>query len=141
MILILIIMTPLLIIIMIIIVVMKKMIIKLIIIMIIIMIIIIIIIIMIIIVIIKIVIMILYFRAGRCRAGYCYHLFSSIRYDSLQDYQDPEILRYPLQELCLHTKLLAPLNCPIADFLAKAPEAPAFLVTRNAVTLLKVGRN
>lgn len=27
---------------------------------------------------------------------------------------------------------------PIADFLARAPEAPAFMVVRNAVQLLKV---
>ena len=52
-------------------------------------------------------------------------------------FQDPEILRFPLQELCLHTKRLAMVNCPIADFLAKAPEPPAFLITRNAVHLLK----
>ena len=43
-----------------------------------------------------------------------------------------------VQELCLHTKLLAPANTPIADFLARAIEPPQFLVTRNAVQLLKV---
>jgi hypothetical protein len=43
-----------------------------------------------------------------------------------------------LQELCLHTKLLAPANTPIADFLARAIEPPSFVVTRNAVQLLKV---
>lgn len=44
-----------------------------------------------------------------------------------------------LQELCLHTKLLAPVNCPIADFLMKAPEPPPALIVRNAVQMLKVG--
>lgn len=44
-----------------------------------------------------------------------------------------------LQELCLHTKLLAPVNCPIADFLMKAPEPPPTLIVRNAVHMLKVG--
>ena len=43
-----------------------------------------------------------------------------------------------LKELCLHTKLLAPVNTMIADFLAKAPDPPAFLLTRNAVHVLKV---
>jgi len=43
-----------------------------------------------------------------------------------------------VQELCLHTKLLAPVNMLIADFLAKAPDPPAFLLTRNAVHILKV---
>ncbi|XP_074650448.1 3'-5' RNA helicase YTHDC2-like [Tubulanus polymorphus] len=76
-------------------------------------------------------------RAGRCRVGVCYHLFSKVRFGIMQEFPEPEILRYPLQELCLHTKLLTPSGVPIADFLAKAPEPPAFLLTRNAVTLLK----
>lgn len=42
------------------------------------------------------------------------------------------------QEICLHTKLIAPIHCPIAEFLAKAPEPPPYMVTRNAVLLLKV---
>ncbi|XP_048584251.1 3'-5' RNA helicase YTHDC2 [Nematostella vectensis] len=76
-------------------------------------------------------------RAGRCSPGTCYHLFSGVRYESLQPYQIPELLRMPLQELCLHAKLLAGPNTCIADFLAKAPEPPTYLVLRNAVTLLK----
>lgn len=50
----------------------------------------------------------------------------------------PEILRLPLHELCLAAKLLAPFNTSIADFLAKAPEPPPPLATRNAVNLLKL---
>ncbi|XP_069677317.1 3'-5' RNA helicase YTHDC2-like isoform X2 [Periplaneta americana] len=76
-------------------------------------------------------------RAGRTHPGICYHMFSSIRYKAMQKYHTPEILRMPLQELCLHTKLLAPANTPIADFLARAIEPPSFVVTRNAVQLLK----
>ncbi|XP_076294803.1 3'-5' RNA helicase YTHDC2 [Lasioglossum baleicum] len=76
-------------------------------------------------------------RAGRCREGICYRLFSSIRYDSMQPYQTPEILRLPLQELCLFTKHLAPGNTPIAEFLDRALEPPTSIVTRNAVQLLK----
>nr|CAD7411820.1 unnamed protein product [Timema poppensis] len=76
-------------------------------------------------------------RAGRTQPGKCYHLFSSARYYAMQKYHTPEILRLPLQELCLHTKLLAPPNTPIADFLAKAIEPPSFVITRNAVQLLK----
>ena len=43
-----------------------------------------------------------------------------------------------LQEICLHSKLIAGPNISIADFLSRAPEAPAYLVLRNAVTFLKV---
>ena len=56
----------------------------------------------------------------------------------MADNQVAEILRQPLQGLCLDAKLLAPMNTSIADFLAKAPEPPAFLIVRNAVHLLKV---
>ncbi|XP_069787051.1 3'-5' RNA helicase YTHDC2 isoform X3 [Narcine bancroftii] len=75
-------------------------------------------------------------RAGRCQPGICFHLFSRLRFQNLLEFQIPELLRMPLQELCLHTKLLAPINCPIADFLAKAPESPPSLIVRNAVQML-----
>nr|XP_033784978.1 3'-5' RNA helicase YTHDC2 isoform X1 [Geotrypetes seraphini] len=76
-------------------------------------------------------------RAGRCRPGICFRLFSKLRFQNMLEFQTPELLRMPLQELCLHTKLLAPINCPIADFLMKAPEPPPTLIVRNAVQMLK----
>ncbi|BFY97660.1 hypothetical protein BsWGS_00700 [Bradybaena similaris] len=76
-------------------------------------------------------------RAGRCQSGKCYHLFSRSRYMHLQDYQTPEILRLPLQELCLHTKLLAPNSQSVETFLGKCPQAPPQLVIRNAIQNLK----
>ncbi|KAA0156285.1 hypothetical protein FNF29_01078 [Cafeteria roenbergensis] len=45
-------------------------------------------------------------RAGRVRPGICYHLFSSMRHEGMQDFETPEILRTPLDELCLQVKLL-----------------------------------
>ncbi|XP_060769254.1 3'-5' RNA helicase YTHDC2 isoform X2 [Neoarius graeffei] len=76
-------------------------------------------------------------RAGRCRPGICFHLFSQLRFNNMLEYQVPQLLRMPLQELCLHTKLLAPVSCPIAEFLAKAPEPPHLLTIKNAVQMLK----
>ncbi|KAK0178149.1 hypothetical protein PV328_002126 [Microctonus aethiopoides] len=76
-------------------------------------------------------------RAGRCQRGICYRLFSSIRYNNMQQYQTPEMLRLPLQELCLFTKHLAPGNTPIAEYLDRALEPPSNFITRNAVQLLK----
>uniref|UniRef100_A0A8B9HP93 RNA helicase n=1 Tax=Astyanax mexicanus TaxID=7994 RepID=A0A8B9HP93_ASTMX len=40
-------------------------------------------------------------------------------------------------ELCLHTKLLAPIDCSIAEFLSKAPEPPHLMTVKNAVQMLK----
>ena len=37
------------------------------------------------------------YRAGRCQPGICYHLFSNVRFESFQEFQEPEILRHPLQ--------------------------------------------
>ncbi|XP_062409624.1 3'-5' RNA helicase YTHDC2 [Sardina pilchardus] len=76
-------------------------------------------------------------RAGRCRPGICFHLFSRLRFDNMLEHQVPQLLRMPLQELCLHTKLLAPITCPIAEFLSRAPEPPHSLSVKNAVQMLK----
>ncbi|XP_030640259.1 3'-5' RNA helicase YTHDC2 [Chanos chanos] len=76
-------------------------------------------------------------RAGRCRPGVCFHLFSRLRYNNMLEHQVPQLLRMPLHELCLHTKLLAPVSCPIAEFLSKAPEPPHMLTVKNAVQMLK----
>jgi ATP-dependent RNA helicase DHX29 len=41
-------------------------------------------------------------RAGRVRDGYCFRLFTYATYERLANYSIPEILRVPLEELCLH---------------------------------------
>ncbi|XP_072310125.1 3'-5' RNA helicase YTHDC2 isoform X2 [Eucyclogobius newberryi] len=76
-------------------------------------------------------------RAGRCRPGICFHLFSRLRYNNMQEFQVPQLLRMPLQELCLQTKLLSPTSCPVAEFLSKAPQPPPTHAIRNAVQMLK----
>ncbi|XP_070780527.1 3'-5' RNA helicase YTHDC2 [Enoplosus armatus] len=76
-------------------------------------------------------------RAGRCRPGLCFHLFSRLRFNNMLEFQVPQLLRMPLQELCLQTKLLAPSSCPVAEFLSKAPQPPPTHAIRNAVQMLK----
>uniref|UniRef100_A0A672YPS1 ATP-dependent DNA/RNA helicase DHX36 n=1 Tax=Sphaeramia orbicularis TaxID=375764 RepID=A0A672YPS1_9TELE len=68
-------------------------------------------------------------RAGRVRPGKCYHLYNNLRASLLDDYQLPEIMRTPLEELCLQIKILKLGS--IARFLEKALDPP----TEKAVNL------
>ncbi|KAJ9559044.1 hypothetical protein OSB04_013658 [Centaurea solstitialis] len=74
-------------------------------------------------------------RAGRVQPGVCYRLYPKMVHDAMLQYQLPEILRTPLQELCLQIKSLQ-LGA-IGTFLAKALQPPDALSVQNAVELLK----
>ncbi|XP_073317491.1 DExH-box ATP-dependent RNA helicase DExH1 isoform X3 [Primulina huaijiensis] len=74
-------------------------------------------------------------RAGRVRPGVCYRLYPKIIHDAMLQYQLPEMLRTPLQELCLHIKRLQ-LGA-ISTFLSKALQPPDALSVENAIELLK----
>ncbi|CAN1772468.1 DExH-box ATP-dependent RNA helicase DExH1 [Linum perenne] len=74
-------------------------------------------------------------RAGRVQAGVCYRLYPKVIHDAMLQYQLPEILRTPLQELCLHVKSLQ-LGA-IGSFLGKALQPPDALSVQNAIELLK----
>ncbi|KAI3447410.1 hypothetical protein Pfo_004075 [Paulownia fortunei] len=74
-------------------------------------------------------------RAGRVQPGVCYRLYPKMIHDAMPQYQLPEMLRTPLQELCLHIKSLQ-LGV-ISTFLAKALQPPDPLSVENAIELLK----
>lgn len=40
-------------------------------------------------------------RAGRCRPGVWYRLFTSLQWEAMDEYELPEMQRSPLEELCL----------------------------------------
>jgi ATP-dependent RNA helicase DHX36 len=79
-------------------------------------------------------------RAGRVQAGVCFHMYSSTRVKSLLPYQQPELLRTPLEELALQVKLLSSVpHQPkgyVAGFLARAPEPPHPKAVENGLALL-----
>ncbi|XP_006868024.1 PREDICTED: probable ATP-dependent RNA helicase DHX36 isoform X3 [Chrysochloris asiatica] len=62
-------------------------------------------------------------RAGRVQPGHCYHLYNGLRASLLDDYQLPEILRTPLEELCLQIKILRLGG--IAYFLRRLMDPPS----------------
>lgn len=78
-------------------------------------------------------------RAGRTRAGVCFHLFSRTRHSSLKDYQESELLRSSLEDIALQAKMYGITSGPpgsTAQFLSKAVDAPHALTVKNAVDLL-----
>ncbi|WOL01197.1 DExH-box ATP-dependent RNA helicase DExH3 [Canna indica] len=75
-------------------------------------------------------------RAGRVQPGECYHLYPKCVYDAFVDYQLPELLRTPLQSLCLQIKSLCLGS--ISEFLSRALQSPEPLSVQNAIEYLKV---
>ncbi|KAK6134232.1 hypothetical protein DH2020_032037 [Rehmannia glutinosa] len=75
-------------------------------------------------------------RAGRVQPGECYHLYPRCVYDAFADYQLPEILRTPLQSLCLQIKSLNLGG--ISEFLSRALQSPEYLAVQNAIEYLKI---
>ncbi|XP_061374553.1 DExH-box ATP-dependent RNA helicase DExH3 [Gastrolobium bilobum] len=75
-------------------------------------------------------------RAGRVQPGECYHLYPRCVYDAFADYQVPELLRTPLQSLCLQIKSLQLGS--ISEFLSRALQPPELLSVQNAVEYLKI---
>jgi HrpA-like RNA helicase len=81
-------------------------------------------------------------RAGRCKAGVCFHLFSKRRHASMRPFVESELVRTPLEEICLQCKQLklAPGGPDDPDgipaFLSKAMTPPHSKSVMNALELL-----
>ncbi|CAH1431364.1 unnamed protein product [Lactuca virosa] len=75
-------------------------------------------------------------RAGRVQPGECYHLYPRCVFNAFAEYQLPEILRTPLQSLCLQIKTLKLGS--ISEFLSKALQSPELLAVQNAIEYLKI---
>ncbi|KAH0627943.1 hypothetical protein JD844_008535 [Phrynosoma platyrhinos] len=74
-------------------------------------------------------------RAGRVRDGFCFRMYTRDRFESFLEYSVPEILRVPLEELCLHI-MKCNLGSP-EEFLSKALDPPQPQVVGNAMNLLR----
>ncbi|XP_042445904.1 DExH-box ATP-dependent RNA helicase DExH3-like isoform X2 [Zingiber officinale] len=64
-------------------------------------------------------------RAGRVQPGECYHLYPRCVYDAFAEYQLPELLRTPLNSLCLQIKSLQVGS--IGEFLSASLQPPESL--------------
>lgn len=75
-------------------------------------------------------------RAGRCQPGFVFRMFTSEQYQAFPEYEVPEMVRTPLEELCLQVKLQTDVD--IGRFLAKALDPPAQADIARTVQLLVV---
>ncbi|KAL8162058.1 hypothetical protein V2J09_013547 [Rumex salicifolius] len=75
-------------------------------------------------------------RAGRVQPGECYHLYPRCVFEAFADYQLPELLRTPLNSLCLQIKCLQIAS--IGEFLSAALQPPEPLAVQNAIDFLKL---
>lgn len=74
-------------------------------------------------------------RAGRTRPGIVYKLFSRKQSLKLAPQQDPEILRIPLEQLCLSVKAMGEKN--VEAFLGKALTPPSLAAIQTALKTLE----
>ena len=79
-------------------------------------------------------------RAGRTAPGACFALFSRRGRANLAPHQPPEMLRTPLQQLCLNIKALAPGGGGITQTLSSAPTPPAPEAVQAALRELRALR-
>ncbi|XP_071068134.1 ATP-dependent RNA helicase DHX30 isoform X4 [Dasypus novemcinctus] len=75
-------------------------------------------------------------RAGRCQAGFAYHLFPRSRLEKMAPFRVPEILRTPLENLVLQAKIHMPEKTAV-EFLSKAMDSPGVKAVNEAVILLQ----
>ncbi|KAI8603081.1 P-loop containing nucleoside triphosphate hydrolase protein [Dissophora ornata] len=74
-------------------------------------------------------------RAGRTRPGIVYKLFSKKQSLKLAPQQDPEILRIPLEQLCLSVKAMGEKN--VEGFLGRALTPPSTAAIQTALKTLE----
>ncbi|PIK35179.1 putative ATP-dependent RNA helicase DHX30 [Apostichopus japonicus] len=75
-------------------------------------------------------------RAGRCQPGECYHLFKHETFEMLDSYEMPEILRVPLEQIVIMSKVHGP-HLPAVEFLSQALQPPAQRSVEKAVSELQ----
>ncbi|VVC42041.1 Hypothetical protein CINCED_3A008693 [Cinara cedri] len=76
-------------------------------------------------------------RAGRLCAGECYRIYTREHHNHMASHDVPEILRMPLQELCMLAKVISN-NMRVLDFLALAIQPPPTLSVTSALEYLKI---
>ncbi|CAO3668843.1 unnamed protein product [Umbelopsis ramanniana] len=74
-------------------------------------------------------------RAGRTRPGQCFKLYTREAEDKMQAQQTPELLRTPLEQLCLQIKAMG--ESDVTKFLQRAIDPPSMQALAQAIVTLK----
>ncbi|XP_071109259.1 ATP-dependent RNA helicase dhx29-like [Haliotis cracherodii] len=74
-------------------------------------------------------------RAGRVQEGYCFRLYTQQMYENFRPFTVPELLRVPLEELCLNI-MKCKFGKPV-EFLSRAMDPPQSVVVSRALALLR----
>jgi ATP-dependent RNA helicase DHX57 len=75
-------------------------------------------------------------RAGRTRPGQCFKLFTRDTHETkMRDQQVPELLRTPLEQLCLTVKAMG--QDDLKSFLAQAIDRPSIAALESAINSLR----
>jgi ATP-dependent RNA helicase DHX57 len=74
-------------------------------------------------------------RAGRTRPGQCFKLYTKEGEGKMSAQQTPELLRTPLEQLCLQIKAMG--ESDVAKFLQRAIDPPSIQALEQAIITLK----
>lgn len=74
-------------------------------------------------------------RAGRTRPGQCFKLYTREAESKMQAQQTPELLRTPLEQLCLQIKAMGEMD--VTKFLQRAIDPPSMQALAQAIVTLK----
>ncbi|XP_068715413.1 uncharacterized protein [Montipora foliosa] len=76
-------------------------------------------------------------RAGRCKPGLCFNLFTREQFEHMAPYQSAEIQRVSLEEIVLQTKIQCSVPCKVQELLSKALDPPSPFAVHSAVSQLQ----
>ncbi|CRL06068.1 CLUMA_CG018896, isoform A [Clunio marinus] len=74
-------------------------------------------------------------RAGRVQEGICYHLYSRARSNTLEEFEEPEVLRIRLEEMILTLKVLCIKD--VKSFMSTLIDVPKDSVIESSIEMLE----